>query len=312
MNDFAQSLNLRVQDYIELRQSLGYIFRKQAGTLRAFLRYVQHHDDPGPLNRDLALRFVVSESGGSNFHARRYGVLRHFAEYLAIYDCRTESLDRRALPRRRAAAPARILTDAELIALIEATASLSRLGPLRAQTMETLVGLLASTGLRSGEALRLDRADVDLNDGVLLVRRTKFRKDRIVPVHITTLAALRAYGCERDKVFSAQRDESFFVGPRGCRLSTATFHTDFRRICHIAGLDDGSVSSPRPHDLRHRFAVTRLAEWHRQNADVQGVLPLLATYLGHVRYSDTAYYVTGTAELLELASQRAFNGEGGV
>ncbi|SMG61255.1 tyrosine-type recombinase/integrase [Paraburkholderia susongensis] len=312
MNDFARSLDLRVQDYIELRQSLGYVFRKQAGTLRAFSRYVQHHDDPGPFNRDLALRFVVSEPGGSNFHVRRYGVLRHFAEYLAIFDCRTESLDRRAFPRRRTVAPARILTDAELIALIKATASLSRLGALRAQTMETLVGLLASTRLRSGEALRLDRADVDLNDGVLLVRRTKFRKDRIVPVHTTTLAALRTYGCERDRVFSDQCDESFFVGPRGCRLSTATFHADFRRACCIAGLDDGSAGAPRPHDLRHRFAVTRLAEWHRQNADVQGVLPLLATYLGHVRYSDTAYYVTGTAELLGLASQRAFNGAGGV
>lgn len=312
MNDFAQSLNLRVQGYIELRQSLGYVFRKQAGTLHAFLRYVQCHDEPGPLSRDLALSFVLSGHGGSNYHVRRYEVLRHFADYLAIYDHRTELMDRRVFPRCRSVAPPTILNDAQLMSLITGTRSLSHRSPLRAQTMETLVGLLASTGLRSGEALRLDRADVDLRDGVLLIRKTKFRKDRLVPVHPTTLDALRSYARERDGVFPEPACESFFIGPRGHRLSTATFHIDFRRICHVAGLDNGSGRSLRPHDLRHRFAVKRLAEWHRQSVDVQSVLPLLATYLGHVHYSDTAYYVTGTAELLELASQRAFSGEAGV
>jgi integrase len=229
MNDFAQLLALRVQNYIELRQSLGYVFRKQAGILRDFQRYVERHDDRGPLTQDLALKFVLSDQGDNNFHARRYGVVRLFAEYLAIYDCRTESLDRRVLPRWRAVAPPRILSDAELMALINATGCLTHRGSMRARTLETLVGLLASTGLRSGEALRLDRADVDLSEGVLLVRRTKFRKDRLVPVHATTLEVFRAYARERDNVFPEPCCESFFVGPRGCRLSTATFHADFRQ-----------------------------------------------------------------------------------
>ena len=145
MNDFAESLNLRVQDYIELRQSLGYVFRKQAGTLHAFLRYVQRHDEPGPFRRDLALSFILSEHGGSNYHVCRYGVLRNFADYLAIYDHRTELMDRRVFPRCRSVVPPTILNDAQLMSLIEATASLSYRSPLRAQTMETLIGLLAST-----------------------------------------------------------------------------------------------------------------------------------------------------------------------
>jgi integrase len=172
-----------------------------------------------------------------------------------------------------------------------------------------LVGLLASTGLRSGEALRLDRADVDLADGVLHIRKAKFRKDRLVPVHMTTLAALRAYARHRDGAFPVPQDGAFFLSSRGNRLSPTGLSVAFGAACKLAGLD--SDKPLRPHDLRHRFAVTRLAAWHREKADVQALLPVLATYLGHARYTDTAYYVTGTAELLGMAVDRAF-ADGGV
>ncbi|KSV84136.1 tyrosine-type recombinase/integrase [Sinorhizobium sp. GL28] len=167
-----------------------------------------------------------------------------------------------------------------------------------------LIGLLASTGLRSGEALRIDRADVDLTSGVPSIRKTKFRKDRLVPVHPTTLDALRAYARQRDLAYPKSKDRAFFLSSRGNRLSSAGLQLAFAAACKIAGLDDGKAL--RPHDLRHRFAVTRLAAWHREQADVQALLPLLATYLGHTRYSDTAYYVTATAELLGIAAERAF------
>lgn len=124
----------------------------------------------------MALDFALSSDGTANGHAIRYAVLRRFGEYLAVYDSRTESLDRRALPRSRAIPPPRILNDEELASLISATKRISPQHPQRRRTLATLVGLLASTGLRSGEALRLDRADVDLVGGVLQVRKTKFRK----------------------------------------------------------------------------------------------------------------------------------------
>jgi len=171
-------------------------------------------------------------------------------------------------------------------------------------SLTMLVGLLASTGLRSGEARRLDRTDVDLDNGILHIRKTKFRKDRLVPVHTTTLAALRTYARHRDAVFPVPRDAAFFLSSRGNRLSKTGLSQTFSAACKLAGLGDGKPL--RPHDLRHRFAVTRLAAWHQDKADVQALLPLLATYLGHARYSDTAYYVTGTAELLGMAADRAF------
>jgi len=167
---------------------------------------------------------------------------------------------------------------------------------------------LASSGLRSGEALRLDRSDVDLANGVLLVRKTKFRKDRLVPVHATTQAALRRYARERDAAFSTPKDQAFFLSSRGNRLSAAGLQSAFAEVRRLAGLDDGRAL--RPHDLRHRFAVTRLSLWHQQRLDVQALLPLLATYFGHASYSDTAYYLTGSADLLAIAAERAFHDGG--
>lgn len=157
----------------------------------------------------------------------------------------------------------------------------------------------------------MDRADVDLTKGVLHVRKTKFRKDRLVPVHPTTLVALRQYARSRDRKFSQPKCSAFFVSLRGNRLSSAALYVALAQACALAGLNQNVAKALRPHDLRHRFAVARLAAWHRQNADVQALLPLLATYLGHARYSDTAYYITGTTELLGLAAERAF-GCGGV
>jgi integrase len=309
MSTFAKTLADRVEGYIALRRSLGYAFQNQAAMLRALVRYVEAGQLDGPLTRDMALSFVFSWEGTANRRAVSHGVIRRFCEYLAIYDPRTEALDPRALPRSRAIPPPRILSDAELGSLMSACRRVSPGYPERGTVLTIVIGLLASTGLRSGEALRLDRTDVDLADGVLHIRKTKFRKDRLVPVHATTLVALRTYARHRDAAFPAPKDSAFFLSSRGSRLSPTGFQCAFAAARKLAGLDPGKAL--RPHDLRHRFAAMRLAAWHREKIDVQALLPLLATYLGHARYSDTAYYVTGTAELLGMAADRAF-ADGGV
>jgi integrase len=291
-----------------LRRSLGYAFQKQAATLRALVQYAKVEQLDGPLTRDMALNFVFSWEGTANGRAIRHGVVRRFCEYLAIYDPRTEALDPRELPRCRAIPPPRILTDDELGSLIFACCRVSPDYPERAAVLTALVGLLASTGLRSGEALRLDRADVDLIGGALHIRKTKFRKDRLVPIHPTTLTVLRNYDRHRNAVFPVPKDSAFFLSSRGNRLSPSGLYAAFDAACKLAGL--GGDKGLRPHDLRHRFAVTRLAVWHQEKADVQALLPLLATYLGHARYTDTAYYITGTAELLGMAADRAASGGG--
>ncbi|WP_404294897.1 tyrosine-type recombinase/integrase (plasmid) [Microvirga sp. RSM25] len=303
MSTFSSRLSKHVEAYVALRRSLGFSLSKQAAILRALVAYVDGEQLDGPLCRQTVLGFIGSWAGTANGRAVRYGVVRRFSEYLAIFDPRTDALDPKAFPRNRAIPPPRILTDEELSRLMAACRSVSPDYPERPGFLTPLVGLLASTGLRSGEALRLDRGDADLAQGILHIRRTKFRKDRLVPVHPSTLAVLRDYARHRDGAFPRPDIPAFFVSSRGTRLSKSGLNAAFGAARSLAGLDRGKPV--RLHDLRHRFAVRRLANWHQQGADARAMLPLLATYLGHGHYSDTAYYITADADLLAMAAERA-------
>jgi len=303
MSSFSGKLGEHVEAYVALRRSLGFSLGKQAAILRALVAYVDAEQHDGPLCRRTVLGFIISWAGTANGRAVRYGVVRRFSEYLAIFDPRTEALDPKAFPRNRAIPPPPILTDDELARLMAACRSTSPDYPERARFLTPLVGLLASTGMRSGEALRLDRGDADLAQGILHIRRTKFRKDRLVPVHPSTLAVLRDYARHRDTTFPTPDTAAFFISSRGTRLSQSGLNAAFSAARSLASPDRGGKLL-RPHDLRHRFAVKRLAIWHQQRADVRALLPLLATYLGHGRYSDTAYYVTAGADLLAMAAER--------
>jgi site-specific recombinase XerD len=189
------------------------------------------------------LDFVTARDITPNGRATLYAVIRRFAEYHAAFDPRTESLDRRALPRSRAKPPPRILSEEALRSLMGASTRISTNCPFRGQTLATLIGLLASTGLRSGEALRLERSDVDLTRGVLQIRKTKFRKDRLVPVHATTLTALRNYARDRDLAFPAPKTAAFFVNAWGNRLSHSGLYYSFEQACAIAALNLRNATS---------------------------------------------------------------------
>jgi integrase len=310
MSTFANSVASSIENYVTLKHSLGYQFHKQAASLKAFLRHLRITGARGPLSQALALESVMASDLTPNGKAIRYAVIRRFAEYHAAFDPRTGQFDRWALPYCRTVPPPRILSDEELRALMAASARVSTVQPMRGRTLATVIGLLASTGLRSGEAVRLDRMDVDLTDGVLHIRKTKFSKDRLVPVHTTTLNALRDYARHRDRAFPSPKTPAFFISTRGTRLLQGGLYYGLEQACAFVGLNEHAAKPLRLHDFRHRFAVTRLAEWHRQKLDVQSMLPLLATYLGHACYSHTAYYITGTPELLGLAAASAFDDGG--
>lgn len=162
MNTFTKLVSEKIEEYIALRQSLGYVFQTQAATLRAFCQFIENSNHLGPLTVDLALAFILSCDVTPTVRARRYGILGRFADYLSVFDAHTQHFDPRALPRYRSITPVRILDDGELTRLLVSAQQISPRYPMRGRTLYTLLGLLASTGLRSGEARRLDRADVDL------------------------------------------------------------------------------------------------------------------------------------------------------
>jgi integrase len=183
----------------------------------------------------------------------------------------------------------------------------SRTG-LRAQTYTTLIGLLASTGLRSGEAIALDIADVDLRASILAIRDTKFGKSRLVPLSPTTGRALARYARFRDTAAPHRETQAFFVSERGTRLAGCAARGTFARLCAEVGLRASVVRrsgrGPRLHDLRHTFATTKLIEWYRAGLDVGREISKLTTYLGHSEVGNTYWYIEAVPELLHLATER--------
>jgi integrase/recombinase XerD len=176
---------------------------------------------------------------------------------------------------------------------------------LRGATYETLIGLIAVCGLRPGEALRLDRNDVDWADGVLRIVGTKFGKDRDVPLQPSTSEALSEYARLRDLRWPEPRSASFFVSTAGARLAHRTLDWTFRNLLGPAGITwPPRRRSPRLHDLRHSFAVKTLVAWYKADVDIEARLPLLSTYLGHSNPSHTYWYLSASPELLALAAGR--------
>jgi integrase len=306
MKSFQSLFAPRLRDYVRLRRGLGLQFRGQADILFAFDRFVREQQYEEPLTQDLALAFATANAGATTTEcARRYQVVRHFSDYLATFDPQAPRLDPQLIRRPRVRRPpAHIYTEEELAQLLHEARHVSHRHPLRGITLHAMVGLAASTGLRISEVVKLDKSDVDLDIGTLVVRQSKFAKDRLVPLHPTTRDVLRSYAAVRDTAFPDAPCPAFFLHLWGRRFSRHTLQMAFWELTRRTGLRSGRGRGPSFHDLRHTFAVRRLVVWYRAGLDVQAKLPALATYMGHVHYSDTAYYLQATAELLDLAADR--------
>jgi integrase/recombinase XerD len=304
MTDLRSAMN----DYLTVRRQLGF-------TLETFGRrlenYVEFSERAGAehVTSELALQWATSIPAQPYTWRRRLGVVRAFARYLSTIDPQTEipseDLLRASLPR---VAPY-LYSSAEIAALMSAAQELTP--QLRAATFETIIGLLAVSGLRAGEALGLDRADVDLHDGAIHVRAGKQAKQREVPLHDTTTRALLEYDRLRDRLIPGPQSPAFFVAPAGTRLSRGAFNGTFAKLIRQIGLEGrGERVRPRPHDIRHGFAVQTLIDWYRNGEDIDAKLPLLSTFLGHVDPASTYWYLEASPELLALARDRLERGAG--
>ncbi len=297
------ALFVALEDYLTLRRSMGFKLER-AGRLLA--QFVAHCEAAGAetVTTQLALGWAtLPEDGDARWAAYRLSVVRGFAKYLALFDKRTGVPPADLLPARSQRATPYLYSEDEGRRLMAATGTLR--SPLRRATFSTLLGLLWVTGMRIGEALRLDRDDVDLIGGILVVRKSKFGKSREIPVHDSTTAALHSYAQRRDELCRQANSPAFFVSLAGTRLRYDNFHVAFLRFVCKAGIRRRSaVCRPRPHDLRHSFAVRTLIDWYRDGANVESRLPWLSTYLGHVHPANTYWYLSAAPELLGLAAER--------
>jgi integrase len=235
----------------------------------------------------------------SSVPAKRLAAVRGFARHLAGLDTRTEVPPAGIVSYRARRRQPYLFSNDEIVAVMSAAACSART-PLRALMLETLIGLLAVTGLRVGEALRLTDADVDVDNAMISVRATKFGKSRQVPVASSTIDALAAYRDIRDR--DQRATSALFVSGAGTPVAYTHFGLTFRRAVDAAGVGAGSHVRPRVHDLRHSFAVRTLVGWHRDGLDVAALLPRLSTYLGHREPRYTYRYLTVTPELLGHAA----------
>jgi integrase/recombinase XerD len=297
------ALGATLEDYLALRRSLGFNLDRAGRLLAQFVTYC---DTAGAavVTIELALAWAtLPEAGDRAWAAQRLSVVRGFAKYLALFDERTEIPPVGLLPDKSHRATPYLYSEDEVLRLMAAADKV--VSPARRATIATIVGLLYATGMRVGEAFRLDRADVDFDDGVLSVRESKFGKSREIPVHESTIEALRAYARWRDGLFLRSDTDAFFVSAAGTRILYCNFHLAFLGLVREAGLPRRSAACrPRPHDLRHSFAVSSLIGWYREGADVEPRLAQLSTYLGHVDPTNTYWYLSASPELLGLAAAR--------
>lgn len=297
------ALRTAAEDYLRMRRALGYKLDSQGPLLFAFVAYLEQAY-AATVTIELAVAWASDPAEADPvWWAKRLSVARQFARYLQTIDPACEVPPARLLPYRARRATPYPYTTAQITALMREADGLAL--PLQAATYRTLIGLLAVSGLRVGEAIGLNRGDVDDRDGLVRVINGKFGKSREVPLHDSAIRALETYRQRRDQLCPQPACEAFFVSTAGTRLHAANVRRVFTRLVHSVGLTPRSARCrPTLHSLRHRFAVSTLLDWHHAGVDVQARLPWLSTYMGHSEPANTFYYLTATPELLGLVAQR--------
>jgi integrase len=298
-----KALRGELADYLALRRSMGFKLRRAEKLLGQFVAHCEHVDAE-VVTIEVALRWATLPDGAStSWVCHRLGVVRAFSRYLALVDERTQVIPTNVVPHRPARATPFLYSEDQVLAMMAAARTFG--SPMRQATFETIIGLLWATGMRIGEALGLDRRDVDLSGGVLTVRDSKFGKTRELPLHPSTTTALAGYARRRADWFPGDTTDAFFVSAAGTRVLYCNFHLGFKELVQRAGIAARSRSCrPRPHDLRHAFAVRTLIGWYRDGVDVEASLPKLSTYMGHVMPANTYWYLSAAPELLALAASR--------
>ena len=295
------ALGRALDDYLRTRRALGFKLKREGELLPQFVAYLDERGTSFVTTTKAIAWAAQPRDATPRWWAQRLVIVRGFAKYLQTIEPRTEVPSSDHLPHRRARSAPYVYSTADVTALLSTADTLR--SPLKASTYQTLLGLLAVTGMRVSEAISLDGRDVDRRRAVLVIRKTKFDKSREVPLHASTVEALDRYRRDRDRLAPRRSSSSFFVSTVGKRLIYNNVHETFLRLVYAAGL---GKRRPRPtiHDLRHTFAIQTVIGWYRDEVDVEASLPLLSTYLGHIGPSSTYWYLTAVPELLEAATVR--------
>jgi integrase len=303
----SYTMQAAVQRYLEERRRLGFALKSPGTELMRFACFADARGHQGPLTLELQLDWArehVARTGPVTA-ARRLEIVRPFAAYYRQFEPATEVPPPFILGRAHRRLAPHIYTDREIGDLLVACDRMEPRGGLRPLTYKTLFGLIAATGLRISEALKLQVADVNLSSATLTVRQTKFHKSRCLALHASVVQALSDYFHVRHRFVACAGDAPVFATTSSRALSASAVHHMFVRLRDQLGWRArGEHARPRIHDLRHTMVVRRVQRWHEEGASIDHAMFWLCTYLGHAKISDTYWYLTGTPELMELIGAR--------
>ena len=289
-------------DYFAVRRALGFKLQRAEKLLAQFLTFIDGRGE-STITTEAALAWATLPQAGQTWAYARLSVVRRFAVHMRSIDPETEVPPTHILVQRKGRATPFLYSMADLSALVGATRAILPLH--RSATLRTLILLLSITGMRIGEAIRLDLEDFDTTNGLLTVRNTKFGKTREVPLHSTTVKALSDYLSRTDEPVRSKATRALFLSTVGTRLDYNSVQKAFRLLVNRAGLEARSATCrPRLHDLRHGFAINTILDGYRDGNEPGNRIALLATYLGHVDPASTYWYLSAAPELLALVGNR--------
>lgn len=286
-------LSTDIDAYLGLRRSVGFDLRVQESLLRSYERFASERGEASV--RTTTVIEWASLAPSPPQRDRRLAIVRGFANHIHAEDPNHEVPPMRVFAFTTTRRRPHIFASGEIKLLLDACSVLTPINSLRPLTYRTLFGLLAATGLRISEALKLQFRDI--TDDGLIIRESKFRKNRLVPVHETTRSAINGYIEARRRIGGTS--DSVFVSLRKRSLSYSTVDATFLQILRSLGLHPGPGKiGPRIHDLRHTFAVRSLEDCPKSRRQIGRHLLALSTYLGHAHVDDTFWYLTATPRLM--------------
>lgn len=289
-------------DYFAVRRALGFKLVRSEKMIAQFITYLEQHGQTR-ITTQRALAWAILPQAGQTWAYARLSVVRRFAQYMRSIDPATEVPPTHILVQNKGRATPYIYSRYDLEALVDATRMFRSAD--RALTISTLITLLFVTGMRIGEAIRLDIEDFDATRGTLLIRNTKFDKTREIPLHPSSVTALSSYLKRDNQPQRRSGIRALFLSTVGTRLDYNCMQQAFRRLASEAGLKPRSAScKPRLHDLRHTFAVNTILDGYRDGNTPGNRMALLSTYLGHVNPTCTYWYLSAVPELMTLVGKR--------
>jgi len=300
----SNRITLQIEEYITYKRSLGYVIKTESQELRRFAKYTREIKYDGPVMSELAIQWASLDNNFTRkYMARRLETLHTFAVYISVFDAEAQVPQIGIFGKAHMRTNPYIYTDDEVLSLMCRTSDLYSPDEIRSNTVSSAIGLMYATGIRVSELTSLKITDVQLKEGHIFINSSKFKKDRIVPLHPTVIVKLSEYrSLIESKIGARNDDDYFYVTSYGHRFNSRAFEYAFKLIRPLVF---GKVTKrPRLYDLRHSFACNTIKRWHETGEDVNRKLYLLSTYMGHVKPEDTYWYLSATPELLGIAARK--------